>query len=207
MAECQDWAHRRKSAQSPLPPALGNRPMRDRWTKHGGRTPPNRPGHARHCRPGSGRCGQLRSQASSESNDFFLRCVPIAPCGRAGSSQSPSRRRPKPDSQSRTDSWFLSPIRMAIEKILHMRSRRSRRLSQHFHAIRPRHFLRQIANLLSVHNGAIGSENVFRHAGMVAAKARIPGEENFRVRPVSAIETFIVSGTSRPSLQRRSRQS
>ena len=69
------------------------------------------------------------------------------------------------------------PVRMAVEEILHVGARRGIGLAQHFDAVRPVHFLRQVADLLASRDGAVGPEHVFGDAELVVAEAGIPGEQ------------------------------
>src|SRR5713101_7101003 len=55
----------------------------------------------------------------------------------------------------------------AIQKILHVRVRRSSRLSYHLGAVGPVHLLRNIADLLAFGYRAIGAQNVFSVAELI----------------------------------------
>src|ERR1700679_2514476 len=44
-----------------------------------------------------------------------------------------------------------------VEKVLHMGAGRGIGLAQHFDAVRPIHFLRQVADLLAFRDGAVGA--------------------------------------------------
>src|SRR5271165_5244272 len=107
-----------------------------------------------------------RREPSLSSDDFFLCRIPSdrAPGVEAFDCHAAGDRNAETDIERAVR---LLSVSDAVEEVLHMRARRGVGLAEHFDAVGPIHFLRQVTDLLASGDGAVCAQNVLSDAELV----------------------------------------